>query len=78
MPGGGVPLVRAIPVLQDVRGKVRGDEKLGVDVLQRALVVPVRTIAENAGTDGSVIVEDVIAQDDDQGRRVSPYSGTSG
>ena len=66
VPGGGVPLARAIPVLQDVRGKVRGDEKLGVDVLQRSLIVPLRTIAENAGMDGSVIVEDVLAQDDDQ------------
>ncbi|MHC4471016.1 MAG: chaperonin GroEL [Planctomycetota bacterium] len=64
--GGGVPLVRAIPVLDDVRAKVRGDEKLGVDVLRRALSAPLRTIAENTGTDGSVVVEDVIAKEDDE------------
>ena len=66
VPGGGVPLVRAIPTLEDVRGKVRGDEKLGVDVLCRSLIVPLQTIAENTGMDGSLVVEDVIAQEDDE------------
>ena len=66
VPGGGVPLVRAIPVLDEVRSKCRGDEKLGVEVLRRAMAVPLRTIAENAGTDGSVVVEDVIEMEDDE------------
>jgi len=66
IPGGGVPLARAIPVLKDVRGKCKGDEKLGVDILQKAMTVPLSTIAENAGTDGSVVVEDVVGMEDDE------------
>ena len=66
VPGGGVPLVRALPVLTEVRSKCRGDEKLGVEILRRAMAVPLRTIAENAGTDGSVVVEDVIEMEDDE------------
>jgi chaperonin GroEL len=66
IPGGGVPLVRAIPVLDEVRGRCRGDEKIGVDILKRTMTVPLFTIAENAGTDGSVVVEDVVAMDDDE------------
>jgi len=66
VPGGGVPLIRALPVLDEVRAKCRGDEKLGVEILRRAMVVPLRTIAENAGMDGSVVVEDVIGMEDDE------------
>ena len=66
VPGGGVPLARAIPVLNEVRGKCRGDEKLGVDILKKSMTVPLSTIAENAGTDGSVVVEDVVAMEDDE------------
>jgi chaperonin GroEL len=66
IPGGGVPLIRAIPVLDKVRGRCRGDEKIGVDILKRTMTVPLFTIAENAGTDGSVVVEDVVAMDDDE------------
>ena len=66
IPGGGVPLAKASMVLDDVRGKVKGDEKLGVDILARAAKVPLMTIAENAGLDGSVALEDVLATDDDE------------
>jgi len=64
IPGGGVPLARASVLLDEVRGKVKGDEKLGVDILARAAQVPLTTIAENAGLDGSVVLEDVLATDD--------------
>ena len=66
VPGGGVPLARASMVLDEVRGKLRGDEKLGVDVLRRAIVIPLRTIASNAGQDGSVVLADVLASQDDE------------
>ncbi len=66
VPGGGVPLARAVPVLHEVRGKCRGDEKLGVDILKKAMTVPLSTIAENAGIDGSVVVEDVVGMEDDE------------
>lgn len=57
VPGGGVALLRAIASLDGI--KVTGDEKTGVDILRRALEEPMRIIAENAGKEGSVIVEEV-------------------
>ncbi len=55
--GGGVALVRALPSLD--RLTVSGEEKIGVDILRRALEEPLRQIALNAGKDGSVVVEEV-------------------
>jgi len=55
--GGGVALIRAIKVLDEV--KVIGEEKIGLNILRRALEAPIRQIAENAGKDGSVVVEAV-------------------
>jgi chaperonin GroEL len=60
VPGGGTALLRAIEVVEAVRKKARGDEKLGVEVVAKALRAPTRTIAENAGRDGSVVVEEVL------------------
>ncbi|MBI5913378.1 chaperonin GroEL [Candidatus Azambacteria bacterium] len=57
IPGGGVALIRALDALKDV--KAEGDEKVGVDILRRALEEPIRQIAENAGEDGSVVVSEV-------------------
>ena len=53
-------------MLKEVRDKLTGDEKLGVDILRRAMTKPLFTIAQNAGTDGSVVVEDVLAMEDDE------------
>jgi len=58
LPGGGVALIRSIPVLEDVRKKARGDEKFGVDIVAKALEAPMRTIANNSGEDGGVIVSE--------------------
>jgi chaperonin GroEL len=55
VPGGGVALVRAIPALDKV--KADGDEQIGVDILKRVLEEPVRQIAENAGQEGSIVVQ---------------------
>jgi|SRR5579884_3135423 len=57
VPGGGVALLRCIPALDKV--KVDGDQKIGVDIVRRALEEPIRQIAENAGVEGSVVVERV-------------------
>ncbi len=57
VPGGGVALVRAIGVLNNVQ--VDRDERVGIDILRRALEEPMRIIAQNAGKDGSVVVERV-------------------
>jgi len=59
VPGGGVSFVRARTVLDKVRSKVRGDEKFGVDLVHEALAVPLRTIADNAGAKGTVVVAKV-------------------
>ena len=61
VPGGGVTYLNVSPVLDKVRKDVRGDEKIGVDIVRRALEEPLRTIAANAGQEGSVIVEKVKA-----------------
>lgn len=53
--GGGTALVNVIHAVENV--KTEGDEQTGVDLVRRALEAPVRTIAENAGLDGSVVVE---------------------
>ncbi|MEK7190007.1 MAG: chaperonin GroEL [Patescibacteria group bacterium] len=57
VPGGGVALLRARQVLAGL--KLEGDEKIGANILFRALEEPVRQIAENAGKDGSVVAEEV-------------------
>jgi chaperonin GroEL len=57
LPGGGVGLLNAIPVLKDL--KLEGDEKTGVDIVRKAIEEPIRFIADNAGKDGSVIVDTV-------------------
>jgi len=59
VPGGGVALLRAQAAVEKIKGKLRGDEKYGADIIIKALEHPMRTIAENAGYDGAVVVEDV-------------------
>ena len=57
LPGGGVALINAIPVLDKL--KASGDEKTGVNIVRKAVEEPIRTIANNAGADGSVILDAV-------------------
>jgi len=59
--GGGVALVDSIKSLENV--VVTGDEKIGVQILRRALEEPMRQIATNAGKDGSVVIEEVKKQE---------------
>lgn len=58
VPGGGTALLRSIAAIEGIRAK--GDEKLGVDLVAQALRRPTYMIAQNAGFDGSVVVEDVL------------------
>ena len=55
LPGGGVALLNALPVLDKL--KVSNDEATGVDIIRKAVAEPIRWIALNAGKDGSVIVD---------------------
>jgi len=57
IPGGGVGLLRTIPALE--KFKLEGDEQIGVNIIKRALEEPIRQLAENAGREGSVIVQRV-------------------
>ena len=61
IPGGGVALIRAIPALDKVRSSAKGDEKIGVDIVRRALQEPLRQIASNAGAEGAIVVQKVAA-----------------
>ncbi len=59
VPGGGVALVRAISVLDNV--KCEGEEKVGINILKKALEEPLRQIVENAGIEGAVVLNKVIS-----------------
>ena len=63
VPGGGVTLARASTKLDKARDRVRGDAKVGVEIVRRALSEPLRQIAENAGYEGSVVLDKVLAQE---------------
>jgi len=57
VPGGGLPLLRAIPVVEAEAEKCEGDERTGLLILRRALEAPTRQIAENSSVDGGVVVD---------------------
>ncbi len=57
VPGGGTALINVIPELAKLEDETDGDEKTGVRIVKAALEAPVRQIAENAGVEGSVIVD---------------------
>ena len=59
LPGGGVALLRCEKVVADVRASVKGDEKIGVDIISRVLQAPLKQIASNCGVDGSVVADEV-------------------
>jgi chaperonin GroEL len=59
VPGGGVALLRAIDDVKKLEAKLSGDERTGAAILERALEEPARIIAENAGEEGSVVVENI-------------------
>jgi chaperonin GroEL len=59
LPGGGTALIRAISSVTEAAEQCEGDEKLGVEIVVRALEKPVRTIAENSGADGAVVADEV-------------------
>jgi chaperonin GroEL len=59
VPGGGVAYIRAQKVLDVLATELEGDQKIGVNIVRRALEQPLRTLCENAGLEGSVVVEHV-------------------
>jgi chaperonin GroEL len=67
VPGGGVALLHAQISVADLVESLDGDEKTGARIIYRALEEPIRQIAENAGADGSIVVDKVRAQSDSIG-----------
>jgi chaperonin GroEL len=63
LPGGGVPLLRAAKALDGMKGE-NDDQRIGVDIVRRAIQWPARLIVENAGLDGSVVVGKLIEHKD--------------
>jgi chaperonin GroEL len=61
VPGGGVALLRCIPALDDL--KLEGDEAVGLNILKRVMEEPIRQIVDNAGWEGSVVVQKVKEND---------------
>ena len=61
--GGGTAFVSAIPAVDDLVASLDGEEKLGAQIIRRALEEPLRQIAVNAGLEGSVIIQNVINSD---------------
>jgi chaperonin GroEL len=61
VPGGGVALLRGLASLDTLKG-LTGDEAVGVNIVRRALEEPARTIVENAGLEGSIVVEQIKAK----------------
>ena len=57
VPGGGVALIRAQSALDDV--KASGESKIGVEIVRKACEAPLRQLTENAGVDGSIVVQEV-------------------
>ena len=65
VPGGGVALLRSVPSLDKV--KVDDEQKVGVDIMRRALEEPIRQIVRNAGAESSIVVQNVREKKGDNG-----------
>ena len=65
--GGGVVLIGAIEKVKEIKENLIGDEKTGAAIIEKALEAPLRQIVENAGMDGSVIVQNVKESGKDEG-----------
>ncbi|MFA6384886.1 MAG: chaperonin GroEL [Candidatus Omnitrophota bacterium] len=72
VPGGGVAFLRTIPALEKM--KLEGDEKIGVDIIKRAIEEPLRQITQNAGLEGSVVVHRIKTEKTNIGYDVSQDS----
>lgn len=70
VPGGGVVLINIIPSVKKTTDDLSGDEKTGSTIIERALEEPLRTLALNAGMEGSVVVEKVKTLSGGQGLNV--------
>jgi len=70
VPGGGVALIRCLPVLEGLKLRDE-DEQIGVNIVKRAIEEPTRALAENAGVEGSVVVQEVKRRKGNEGYNVA-------
>ena len=59
LPGGGTALIRCMPAVEELLSSLRSDERVGAEIILRALSYPTRQIAENAGREGSLVVQKI-------------------
>ncbi|SCA58708.1 60 kDa chaperonin 2 [Chlamydiales bacterium SCGC AB-751-O23] len=59
LPGGGTALIRCIPFVEALAKNLEGDQKTGAQIIVKALTAPLRQIAENAGQEGAIILQEV-------------------
>src|SRR5688572_12718537 len=69
VPGGGVALLRCLSAIEAV--KIGGDEQIGVDIVKRAIESPLRALAQNAGVEGSIVVQEVKRRKGNEGYNVA-------
>ncbi len=67
LPGGGVAFIRCIPLLEKFAATLSGDEKVGVEIIMKAISWPLRQISENSGEEGSIIVQKVLQMETYEG-----------
>jgi chaperonin GroEL len=63
VPGGGTALLRCIASAEKVSEKLKGDERLGAEIITRALEKPIRIIAQNSGVDGAVVAAEILSRE---------------
>lgn len=69
VPGGGVALIRCLPALEKMT--LEGDEDIGVNIVKRAVEAPLRALVENAGVEGSIVVQEVKKRKGSEGYNVA-------
>ena len=67
LPGGGTALIRCMPIIDALAKTLAGDVKIGAEIILRSLSYPLRQIAENAGQEGSIVVQKVASMKANEG-----------
>jgi chaperonin GroEL len=73
LPGGGVALLRCRETVDKLKSSLRGDEKIGAEIVSKVLAAPLRQIADNCGIDGSVVADEISDKPESHG-----YDANSG